>query len=349
MRSIGDFSVLPRESLASRFGKDALNLMAKIWGEGGGDRYASSEHACEHACLHAWPGFHPAARIIEREEVRDPEAHGLFHDLEGATFVLRGLVDRSMGRLRGRCERVSSMEIRFHPGNRRWRVDLPLPQGSTSGLLPILRERLAHELGKLPLLSPVEVLEIEVTESVPGMGSQRDFFSKKEEEREAWDGLVARLSQKLGKDRVFVAFPQERYLPERGYVRRLVSVPSVLSKSLTEAGGDGAESEVRIAASRTVATLDWAERPARVLKKAEPLLKEGRVLCGAAGKQWKVVSWEGPERISGEWWKSPRFEGFKRDYYRVMTEGGEQLWVYVDHAGDVAGKDPSFFLHGYFD
>ena len=62
---------------------------------------------------------------------------------------------------------------------------------------------------------PSKSMEIEVLECGSGLGSRsRDFFSKKEEEREAWDALVARLSDKLGKERVFVAFPK-RALPAR--------------------------------------------------------------------------------------------------------------------------------------
>lgn len=317
IHDLGGFARLPRESLASRLGKEAVTLMARVWGD----------------LEIAWPGFHPLPSIVERDEVRDPEAHGLCSDLEGSVFVLRGLIDRAMARLRGRGERASIIEVRFGltAGAREWRVEFALPQGSASGMIPILRERLSWELQRVPLGGPVEWMELEVLESVPGAGPQKDFFSRKEEEREAWDGLVARLSHKLGKEHVFVAFPKERYLPERAYVRRLVSVPSLAGR-----------------AARLVEEVDWPDRPARVLKKPEPLVKEGRVLKTLGGRQWKAVSWEGPERLSGEWWKDSEFEGFNRDYYRVVTEGGEQLWVFVNKKAR-GSKTPEFYLHGYFD
>jgi protein ImuB len=85
-----------------------------------------------------------------------------------------------------------------------------------------------------------------------------------------------------------------------------------------------------------------------VLKKPEPLQKDGRVLQSSSGKQWRVLTWEGPERLIGEWWKDPSVEGFRRDYYRVVTEGGEQLWVFADYAR-TQGERFAFFLHGYFD
>ncbi|MGK5082850.1 hypothetical protein WDW37_06065 [Bdellovibrionota bacterium FG-1] len=300
--NVGAFACLPRASLASRFGRTALAVMASVHGE----------------FSPAWPGFYPTPRVIERSEVCDPEAHGLCVDLEGVVFVLKQVVDKAMARLRGRLERVSVLELRFGPEKRQWRIELPLPQGSTTLLMPILRERLAFELARTPLLCPIEKIELEVLETVPGMGQQRDFFSKKEQEQEVWDGLVARLSQKLGKDRVFVALPEQRYLPESAYSRKLMPETDVLVP------------EVR-----------GSDRPTRILKQPEPLDSQDRCLNASDGRRWKVLSWQGPERISGEWWKSAENSGFCRDYYRVVAESGEHLWVYVDHA--------SLYLHGYFD
>lgn len=322
IQDLGGFAILPRASLASRLGKESIGLMARVWGD-----------------LEApWPGFHPQPCVLEREETRDPEAHGLCADLEGCVFVLRGLVERLSARLRGRGERLSVLEVRFGLAGRarEWRVEFVVPQGSAAGILPVLREKLAYELHRVPLGGPVESIEIEVLETAPGAGTQRDFFSRKEEESEAWDALVARLSSRLGKERVFVALPKDRYLPERAYVRTIGSAPVV-----SATGGAGGK-----AARKHAHDDDWPDRPARVLKKPEPLVKEGRVLKTLSGQQqWKAVSWEGPEKLSGEWWKDAQFEGFHRDYYRVITEGGEQLWVFINKKA----KAPAFYLHGYFD
>jgi protein ImuB len=322
--NLGGFATLPRASLASRLGKEAVSLMARVWGD----------------LEIAWPGFHPLPSITERDEVRDPEAHGLCYNLEGCVFVLRPLVDRAMARLRGRGERVLIVEVRFgmSSGPRGWLIEFALPQGSASGMIPIIHEKLAHELRRAPLGGPVEWMELEVIESVPGSGPQKDFFSRKEEEREAWDALVARLSERLGKERVFVAFPRERYLPEKAYLRRTTTMPIITDS----------RSGPVLKIGRSPEMSDWVPRPARVLKQPEPLLKEGRALKTLGGRQWKAVSWEGPERLSGEWWKDSEFEGFSRDYYRVITEGGEQLWVFVNKKAH-GSKAPSFFLHGYFD
>jgi hypothetical protein len=57
---------------------------------------------------------------------------------------------------------------------------------------------------------------------------------------------------------------------------------------------------------------------------------------------WTTI--DGPERLSGEWWNSS-YEGFNRDYYRMKTVQGEQLWVFINRKA----KEPTYYLHGYFD
>jgi hypothetical protein len=73
-----------------------------------------------------------------------------------------------------------------------------------------------------------------------------------------------------------------------------------------------------------------------------PLLREGKVLVAPGGRRsWHARDWEGPERLSGEWWE----EGFARDYYRVSTEEGRDLWVYSREGED----NGALWLQGYFD
>jgi hypothetical protein len=57
-------------------------------------------------------------------------------------------------------------------------------------------------------------------------------------------------------------------------------------------------------------------------------------------QRWLTKEWHGPERLSGEWWES----GFSRDYYRVVTDQGLQLWVFF-----APTEPPELKLHGYFD
>src|SRR5690606_10938698 len=90
--------------------------------------------------------------------------------------------------------------------------------------------------------APVTEIQLAVLESAPGSGSQREFFSRQEEECESWSSLVGRLSEKLGKDRVFVAEWLERRIPERAWraqVPRALWSPPELSRGSQEQRQDG--------------------------------------------------------------------------------------------------------------
>jgi protein ImuB len=320
IETLSEFLALPAKMLPSRFGKLGLLLHQRV-------REAASI---------PWPRFMPPERVIEKAQF---EAEQFFQDLEPLIFALKPVMDRAMARLRGRGERVTSLRIRLRlerysslsqeEASRSWNFSLALPQGSSLGLIPVLRERLGFDLARNPLPSPVTDLELEVLETAPGVGSQRDFFNAREEEIEAWNSLIARLAEKLGEGRVFLAEPVERYLPEKSWVKRS-------ELSLDESGSDGGEL-MRQVHNRHESLPD---RPLRVLKQPIPIYKEGgSIRLPDSSRQWRVVQAEGPEVLSGEWW----FQQFQRSYFRLATDSGEDLWVFQTPLSE------TLYLHGYFD
>ena len=333
LKNVAEFVAIPPSTLASRFGQEGVELSARARGESPMQETA-------------WPGFHPSPDLFEKSQIENSE------NLEALLFVLRGCIDRAVARLRGRAERASVIEVEFEFPKwstlkstlRTFQVSLPIPQGSVQGILPILHEHLSRALEREPLEAPVEALVFRVSETVPGHGPQRDFFTKKEEEAEIWDSLVGRLSLKLGKNQVFVAKAIERYRPECGFIRCELSE---FDRSL-----------------EVSPPIPWpqhlffrpAARPSRIFKRPQRLRRIGqRLVDSESGRHWKVSDWQGPERLSGEWWmrENPGFiarepSGFDRDYYRVTTVTGELLWIFVNR--DAAPRaEHSLYLHGYFD
>ncbi|MBI3544250.1 MAG: hypothetical protein HY075_13350 [Deltaproteobacteria bacterium] len=296
-----DFAELPTKTLASRFGSHGVELSLRL----------------HNRAPFAWPRFTPAEKVSEKAELHELSELPICTDLEPLLFVLKGLSDRTMARLRGRAQRLSTFNLTLdlEKGRREWKIELPVPQGSTAGLLPILRDRLGFDLQKKPLENTIVRVQLDVVETTPANRSQRDLFDEGGDTAEAWDALVGRLRQKLGKDSAFVANQVDEYLPERAWARAL----EALDRLPTE----------------------LPPRPARVLRKPIPLKQDGQFLVGQ--KKWRVSEWHGPERIAVEWWMDPELEGFKRDYYRIVTEAGEQLWVYS------APARQGYYLHGYFD
>ena len=58
----------------------------------------------------------------------------------------------------------------------------------------------------------------------------------------------------------------------------------------------------------------------------------------------RVIRASGPERISGEWWKS---DTWTRDYYQVENRNGARFWLYREGLYQDT-KHPKWWLHGLF-
>ena len=311
MRSLGvstleDALALPRKALAARFGKEAVLAL----------RYVDFAQSLP------WPRFVPKEKIIEACEVDDSY---MVRELEPVLFLLRGLTDRILLRLRGQGRLVTAFEVRVFQENystikeplRTYRLELAFPVGSVLSLLSMLRDRLGFTLQREPLESPVVRLEVEVLDSVTSQGRQTDLFSKKEEETESLQAVFARLTERLGEGRAFMAKAVESYVPERSW-----------QKTYSESE----RLQIRLPL-----------RPLRILKKPQEIQRIDNCFVHRS-KKWRVTELVGPERIAGEWWMNDQ----ERDYYRVKTESGDELWVY-SVMGSASVGAPQYYLHGVFD
>jgi hypothetical protein len=305
LQDLGAFLALPLRSLESRFGGQASLLRQRVAG---------------HWDM-AWPRFEPVPGVEEWADTRQVETQDGISAGEALYFHLKRLCDRVSARLGGRGLRAGGLRLSL--GTQRlglrglaWReieVALPVPQAGALGLLRVLRERVDGEWRSRPLAGAIVQARLGVTSTAPGLGAQRHLWDKKEDEAEAWAALINRLRQRLGEDEVFLGELVQRYLPERAWKR---SFPS------PRPSPPRAEVQAEV------------PRPTRLLPQALPLLREGDLLAHApTRRRWHVSSWQGPERLSGEWWDDPAGLGFARDYFKVSTQEGEALWVYTAEGG----------------
>ena len=309
-----DWLNIPIDQCVSRFGYEAQWLHQSI----------------REGVLTVWPKFQPV-EIIEETRVIDG-----FCDGEMFLFYMKSICDSIFLRLSARGQRAEQfeIEIRLRKVVRKILIDFWSPQGGTLSALTVLREKLAREWDREPL--GLESMGAEINEVVLRVVKtsqsrilQRDFFSRKEDEKEQFQDLVGRLSETLGEGKVFFARALDRYRPEAAWE------------------GLYASAQFSHAEGVSLFTENRPPRPTRLLK--EPLTAslvgavggERWLLCSKLNQKWKVKSFEGPERLQGEWWSDT---GFQRDYFRVMTEGGESLWVYQS-----LDSSQRMYLHGFFD
>ena len=145
-------------------------------------------------------------------------------------------------------------------------------------------------------------------------------------------GLIDRLSNWLGIGKVYRVAPVESDVPERA----VAAVPP-----LAPAAGPG-----------------WVTawpRPARLLPRPEPVEAVGLLPDHPPRAfTWRrvrhsVLRADGPERISGEWWRRSSEVAAVRDYWTVETENGRRFWLFRQGNGvDPATGGLAWFLHGFF-
>lgn len=124
--------------------------------------------------------------------------------------------------------------------------------------------------------------------------------------------LVDTIINRLGADAVARIEPVPSHLPERAFRLR-----SVMDQPAAGAAPDGPTGH---------------PRPSRIFCPAESaaviaLTPDGPVMSLRwRGRDWRVESSIGPERICPEWWRD-RPDAPSRDYFRVSLSGGRWIWL----------------------
>jgi len=144
--------------------------------------------------------------------------------------------------------------------------------------------------------------------------------------------LIDRLVNRLGADKVYRLRSVESDVPERSQQPVSIHAPRALA----------------------VPASAWP-RPVRLLERPEPV----EALAMMPDHPPKAFTWrrvrhrvmraDGPERITGEWWRRSAEIGAVRDYWTVENQDGRRFWLF--RQGD--GVDPgtgglAWFLHGFF-
>lgn len=304
--TIEDFTKIPRAEIPSRFGK--LGLLAY-------ERLLT-------ASVTAWPRFTPPEKMSERV---DFECAAQIETFEPVLFLLKSAFQRLFLRLYSRRLKLAAFEVKFHLNkfssgvDRCTVINLPLPQSDPKSVLALSAERLSKELEVKPLEDSLEGVSLTVLDTAPFQEAQKDFFSRVEEETQAFASLVGRLEERLGRGGAFHAKPMPRLLPEASWGKTL------------DGEDQGTLVEVPL-------------RPLRLLDPPQPLQRVGDWLLsvGQARRRWRFTSFTQVEKLAGEWWLG----GFEREYFRVSTEEGETLWVYTATSEE---GPRGLWLHGFFD
>ncbi|PKU25381.1 DUF6504 family protein [Telmatospirillum siberiense] len=307
LKTVRALDAVPRAGMMARFGPCVGQRLDQAWGVE--DELIDPRLPGAAHCIHrafAEPIGRPADVAAGLLQMLDR----LCADLEQARLGLR---------------RLEVTAFRLDASRQCLAVGTSRPSREPRHLFRLLEEPLAgldagFGIEMLRLAAPVvEALDIRQS-SMAAVSAPADG--------ESLEHLLDRLGNRLGFDRLYGFAARQSHWPERA-VRR---VP---------------------AASPASADARWpaAPRPLRLLAPPEtvdvvaPLPDAPPVLFRWRREIHRIASAEGPERLSGEWWRTSRPD---RDYYRVEDEAGRRFWLYRDGSYRADGPAPRWYLHGIF-
>ncbi|RMF80148.1 MAG: DNA polymerase Y family protein [Planctomycetota bacterium] len=318
VRTIGDLLMLPRSTLPARFGAQLVRRLRQALGEAPEPLTPSEDEPL------------PVAQTAFETPVRDGQTirfvlqrllNDLYAQLERRDLALRGL--QCVMTCEDRAPAVQTISLSH--ASRSWRH-----------VSSLAVERVA-QLDPTPGVCGLRLIACETTR---WRGVQNHLFSSASPRSDEEIGcLVDRLINRLGEAAVVRAELVDDHQPERAFQY----VP-VAQGRLDARGAADADAPTR-RPDQPPPGSSAQPRPLRLLPRPAPLkvialLPDGPpTWVATANREYPIASACGPERIETGWWRGPDVQ---RDYFRLTTEHGGQLWVFRDC------RSGRWYLHGVF-
>jgi len=270
----------------------------------------------------------PAHRFAVRLTLPDPI--GLKDDL------LAG-IDRLLPRLcaqlqdNGRGVRTLRLEAyRVDQSAEVITVGLARPAQDPARIRPLLELK----LDQIDAGFGIDMLRIEVVQSEPvhartkvGHLQAGQTVSERLAGNTDLDDLIGRLGARVGLEMITRRHPVSSHIPEK--------TAQIMAAAWSDPAGDWP------ALQNPRPLLLWP--PEMVLAPDDPMVPAG---FRWRGRGWDLALATGPERIAPEWWlDDPNWRSGVRDYWVVVTQQGERLWLYYGHGGTMSS---GWFCQGSF-
>jgi protein ImuB len=316
LRRVDDIAGLPRAGLSRRFGADVLRRLDQALG------------------LESEPVNPATAPLHFAIRISFPDPIGTLPDVSaGIDRLLAPLCDKL--RARGRGARQVRLEAQRVDGSV-WIAEVGLARASDTA--DRIRPLLALKLDQLDAGFGIDCLRLEAVLTEPLTLTQHrghleaaaDVVARANCDT-ALDDLVGKLGTRLGQDAVIRLHPADSHIPDK------TSVAFAAAWSI---------------AANTPWPAPRAPRPI-VIFRPEPLTTlpsdDARTPPGTFRWRRRDLALRvavGPERLLPEWWlDDPDWRTGPRDYWRAEVMGGERLWLYYAHGGEISG---GWFCHGLF-
>ena len=317
LRRIAELMKQPRAGLARRYGREVVLRLDQAIG------------AAPEPVSPGKPPLHFACRLSL------PDPIGLIGDMEAAIDKMlprlsQSLQDKARGirRLRLEAHRVDQSMESFEIG-------LARPSADPERIRPLL----VMKLEKIDAGYGIDMLRLEAIHTEPVSPLQhkgqieagREAVEKLTAKSNGLDDLVGKIGARIGLERITRLAPSDSHIPEK--------TAQVLAAAWSEPQLEWPAPPV----PRPL-TL-WPQEPVSAPDVARvPLEFRWR------GQDHKTAHAQGPERIAPEWWLDDHnWRSGTRDYWRITTARGAQLWLFYAHGFRGGGVVSSgWFCQGSF-
>jgi protein ImuB len=317
---IGHLASRPRTVLTSRFGQDVTYRLARLLGEV--DTPVIPRRAL--------PPIQCEARFAE------PIGHA-----DTVRAIVADLAADAMRQLEERGKGARGLQVtlfRCDGQKRMLGIETAAPTRDVALLMRLFAERIDMLADPLDPGFGYDQIELAAVSAEPLAAAQDDFDASATKAREALAALLARLSTRLGPERVTRWQHIDSHVPEQVFI----SLPCLLQK-------EGRSAETRKPGEDLV-----PNRPLLLLNPPQAITAIAQVPDGPPyrfqwrGSQHRVARHEGPERIAMPWWDGrTKAARLTRDYYRVEDVEGRRFWLFR-HGLYSEKADPDWYLHGLF-
>lgn len=314
LRRVEDIALLPRAALARRFGAPVLRRLDQALG------------------LEPEPVTPAGAPLHFAARLSLPDPIGLLPDVEaGVERLLGALCARLQSRGRG------ARRVRLQAFRTDGRVELAEVGLARAADIPDrIRPLLWQKLEGIDAGFGIDMLRLEAVDTEPltpiqhrGHLDAGAAAAARQASDEALPDLIGKLGARLGAEAVTRLHPGQSHIPEKA---------AVVLQAAWSAPHPAPWPEAR--APRPILIF----RPEAVTAPEDDPTPPARFRWRRRDLALRVAT--GPERLAPEWWlDDPDWRSGPRDYWRVETEGGERLWLFYAHGGEVSG---GWFCQGIF-
>ncbi|WP_377192109.1 Y-family DNA polymerase [Ruegeria meonggei] len=312
LRRIGDLLGQPRASLARRFGRGLVLRLDQAMG-------SAPEPVSPARAPH-----HFAVRMTL------PNPIGLVEDVMAA-------IDRMLPTLCTKLEEkargVRTLRLEAHRADQAAEVievGLARPAYDKHRIRPLLEMK----IDKIDAGYGIDMLRLVAVQTEPihartmaGHAEARRAVSDRLEGNTAVDDLIGKLGARVGLEVITRRHPAASHIPEK--------TAQTLAAAWSEPACDWP------APSRPRPLQMWQPEPVMA-----PETPDVPIAFRWRGRDWQLSQATGPERIAPEWWlDDPNWRSGVRDYWVVVTQQGERLWLFYGHGGTMSA---GWFCQGQF-